>query len=149
MGRLLIPERLWLTTMRCAAIVVDKRCISNTWWTINTRSADPDDDRILALWLNSTFGLVLWIYSAEETRGPWLAVKKSKLSDMPVLDVKGLSRSGRRKLLACWNEVQHSELAPISQVIEDRELSHFCWCNCRVGDWFSRSLPSRPSSNRA
>ena len=118
-GQLLIPERLWLITMRCAAIVVDQRCLSNTWWTVNLASNDPDDARILALWLNSTVGLVLWVYSAEETRGPWLAVKKNKLERMPVLDIQKLSAAARRRLLDCWAAIHQEPLAPIAAVEND------------------------------
>ena len=118
-GQLLIPERLRLNTMRCAAIVVDQRCLSNTWWTVNLASDDPDDARILALWLNSTVGLVLWVYSAEETQGPWLAVKKNKLERMPVLDVQKLSAAARRRLLDCWTAIHQEPLAPIAVVESD------------------------------
>ena len=118
-GQLLIPERLWLITMRCAAIVVDQRCLSNTWWTVNLASNDPDDARILALWLNSTVGLVLWVYSAEETRGPWLAVKKNKLERLPVLDVQALPARARRRLLDCWAAIHQERLAPIAAVEDD------------------------------
>jgi hypothetical protein len=118
-GRLLLAERLWLMTMRCSAIVTAKRCISNTWWTVNLATDDPDDDRILAVWLNSTLGLLMWVYTAEETRGPWMAVKKNKLVDMPVLDPAKLSVVARKHLLDCWDQVKEEPLAAIAKVAAD------------------------------
>jgi len=118
-GRLLIAERLRLTTMRVSAIVVAKRCLSNTWWTVNVLSENTEDDHIIALWLNSTLGLLLWVWFSEETQGPWLSMKKNKLVDLPVLDPGKISKSARRALLDCWEQVKDERLAAIAKVADD------------------------------
>ena len=71
-GRLMISERLWAVTYRTIAVVLPERALSNTSWSINLDGDDPDNDVILAMWLNSTLGILSFLGAAEETRGPWV-----------------------------------------------------------------------------
>lgn len=118
-GRLLIPERLWLITHRVGAVLVDQPALANTMWPVQLQSADLDNYRLLALWMNSTLGLISWIYSAEETRGPWLSIKKNKLLTMPLLDTAQLTSAARTELLECWAKVQGEPLLAIGRSDED------------------------------
>lgn len=110
-GALLVAERLRLTTMRTPALVADERVLSNTFWTLAVEAVLA---RRLAVWMNSTLGLITWIQHADETEGPWMAVKKHRLATLPVLDPREATA-----LDAAW-ALCDSPFLPISQASEDR-----------------------------
>jgi len=100
-GNLLIVERAWLSTYTVLAVYLDEEVLSNVWWPIKL---DKDAAKILALWMNSTFGFLLLSSIAEVTRGPWVKFKKEHLWGMPVLDVNGLKENVRRELLSLYDK---------------------------------------------
>lgn len=118
-GPLLIPERLWLITSRVCGVLLDDPALANTMWPIKLHSGTRDDYRLLTLWMNSTLGLLGWVSSAEETRGPWLSIKKNKLLLMPVLDIAALSATSRQALLTCWDAVSGKSLLAIGKCGDD------------------------------
>jgi hypothetical protein len=83
-GKLLIVERAWLSTYTVLATYLDEDVLSNVWWPVKI---EDDNAKMLAVWLNSTFGLLLLLSIAEVTRGPWVKFKKEHLWEMPILDV--------------------------------------------------------------
>lgn len=100
-GKLLIVERAWLSTYTVLATYLNEAVLSNVWWPINV---DDDTAKILAPWMNSTFGLLLLLSIAEVTRGPWVKFKKEHLWGMPILDVRRLSRKTKNSLLELYDE---------------------------------------------
>jgi hypothetical protein len=100
-GKLLIVERAWLSTYPVLATYLNEAVLSNVWWPIKV---DDDTAKILALWMNSTFGLILLSSVAEVTRGPWVDFKKEHLWEMPVLDIHNLSRKAKTGLLELFGE---------------------------------------------
>jgi hypothetical protein len=118
-GPLLVAERLWLPTYAAAAVVASQPLLSNVMWPVRLNNAQPGDYELLTMWLNSTLGLVAWIGAAEETRGPWLSMKKNKLSNFPVLNVSRLDERSRVELLECWERVRNSPLMPIARLLDD------------------------------
>ncbi len=118
-GRLMVAERLWAITYRTTAVVLPERAVANTSWSVNLHGDDPDADHIAALWLNSTLGLLAFITAAEETRGPWIALKKNSLKKLPVLDPEQLGESPREILRQTWQGLHDTELQPVSKLAED------------------------------
>ena len=90
-GRLLVAERLWLETTRVVAMWSETRVLSNVWWPIRVR--DVQAEKALAVWLNSSLGLLTILARRTSTRGGWIAMKKADLEDLPVLDFRHLSPS--------------------------------------------------------
>src|SRR2546430_12990399 len=84
-ARLLVAERLWLTTTRLVAIRTSEKVLSNTWWPIATDYGGTLD-KILALWFNSSLGLLSLIASRVDTRGAWIDLKKPILEELAVDD---------------------------------------------------------------
>jgi len=99
-GKLLIVERAWLSTYTVLAVYLDEGVLSNVWWPIQL---DDEVAKILAVWMNSTFGFLLLSSIAEVTRGPWVKFKKEHLWEMPVLDVNRLTRKKREELLNLYD----------------------------------------------
>ncbi len=118
-GRLMVSERLRAVTYRTTAVVLSERAIANTSWSVNLHGDDRDADQIVALWLNSTLGLLAFITAAEETEGPWIALKKNSLKKLPVLDPEALGESARAVLRRTWQDLHNAELQPVSKLAED------------------------------
>jgi hypothetical protein len=100
-GKLLIVERAWLSTYTVLAVYLDEDVLSNVWWPIKL---DDNVAKILAVWMNSTFGFLLLSSIAEVTRGPWVKFKKEHLWEMPILDVNKLKRKTKDALLNLYDK---------------------------------------------
>ncbi|MGH9043641.1 MAG: hypothetical protein ACRDVP_02180, partial [Acidimicrobiales bacterium] len=118
-GTVMVAERLWLITHRASSVCLPSRALANMMWPVQLNKPDPDLDHCLTLWMNPTLGLIAWVGTAEETRGPWMSMKKNKLVNLPVLDVPNLTTSQRGSLLQCWEAVHDCKLRPIAQTKED------------------------------
>jgi type I restriction-modification system DNA methylase subunit len=100
-GKLLIVERARLNTYTVLATFLSEEVLSNVWWPIKI---NDDVAKILAIWANSTLGLLLLLSTAEVTQGPWVDFKKEHLGEMPVLDIRKLSRKTKSSLLELYEE---------------------------------------------
>ena len=118
-GTVMVAERLRLTTHRTSSVCLPTRALANMMWPIQLSQLDPDADHCLAMWLNSTLGLIAWVGTAEETQGPWMAMKKNKLVKLPVLNVTALTKSQREPLLRGWDQVSDLALLPIAKTKDD------------------------------
>ncbi|MBI2918400.1 MAG: hypothetical protein HYY01_10455 [Chloroflexi bacterium] len=118
-GRLLIAERTWLKTQRLAAIRLGESVVSNVWWPVTLSHNAEEREKALALWLNSTLGLlVLWSHR-EETRGAWIKFKKPVLSAMPVLDVTALAPAQKGELVSAYDRLCQQPLLPFPEMAND------------------------------
>lgn len=118
-SRLLLVDRLWLPTQRCAAVVLDRPAVGPTWWELSLTEDDPRCMSALALWFNSTHGLLALLFSTEEGRGPWIKLKKNKLDEVTTLDVRQLSEQQLQALHERWLELSDSDLQPVSELDAD------------------------------
>ena len=106
-GRLLVAERLWLETNRVVAMWSDTKVLSNVWWPI--RLEDISIEKALAVWLNSSLGLLTILAQRTSTRGGWVATKKADLEDLPVLDFRQLSIPQLRRLSDLFDKMAEAE----------------------------------------
>ena len=111
-GELLLAERLWLKTQRLVAVRLDTPVLSNVWWPFQAASGGNELSKILALWLNSTPGLLVLLAHREETRGAWIKFKKPVLLDMPVLDVNSLTPAQTERLVKVYDSLSTQGLLP-------------------------------------
>ena len=88
-AHLLVAERLWLETTRVVALRTDTRVLSNVWWPVRVK--DAPTEKALAVWLNSSVGLLATMSQRTSTRGGWVSMKKADLEELPVLDTRALS----------------------------------------------------------
>jgi hypothetical protein len=121
-ARLLVAERAWLTTVRTMAALTPEPVLSNVWWPIRVRATELRDGsrldprtvaQLLALWINSTLGLLLLLSQAETTRGPWVKFKKRPLHELPVVDFSQLQGAEINRLRHTYNEVHQQQLQPL------------------------------------
>ena len=106
-AQLLIAERVWLNTTRVVSMFSDKPVLSNVWWEVKT--ADENFDKTLALFLNSSVGILTRLATRNTTRGGWVALKKADLTEMLVLDVRAISRSQLQGLADLFDELADEE----------------------------------------
>ena len=106
-GRLLVAERLWLETNRVVAMWSNTRVLSNVWWPI--RVEDVPNEKALAIWLNSSLGLLTILTQRTSTRGGWVATKKADLEDLPILDPRCLSASQLHDFSVLFDEMESAK----------------------------------------
>jgi len=119
---LLIAERLRLNTMRLTSVVVSEPVLANVWWTIcfeATRDSVDAVQKALALWLNSSLGLLLVLGRRVETEGAWIDIKKPQLEELAVLDVRSISKAKLQRLSNAFDEIAIAELKPFSEIDSD------------------------------
>ena len=116
---LLVADRLWLKTMRLAAVALDADVLSNVWWPLKLEAQQDGAHKAIALWLNSTPGLLLLLGHRLETRGAWVGFKKPVLGSMPVLDVGALSASQLGAVGAAFDELADTALMSFPEMDHD------------------------------
>ncbi len=118
-GRIMLPDKIWLTTRRVVAVRLDKPAVSNVWWPFKLRENNYDAEKALVLWLNSSLALVLLLWTRVPTRGPWLKFKKPLLKELPTLDVLSLSEPQLRTLADAYDRFKHKTLRPLAEIEQD------------------------------
>ena len=88
-GRLLISARMRLNTARVFAMYSEQRVLGRMWWPI--KADDPTWEKLLALWFNSSIGILTQLMVRNTTQGSWIQVKKADLAKLPVLDLHALT----------------------------------------------------------
>ncbi|MDE2801361.1 MAG: hypothetical protein OXK21_00580, partial [Chloroflexota bacterium] len=106
-GRLLIAERLWLETTRVFAMWTNNKVLSNVWWPISTN--DEQSEKALAVWLNSSLGLLSVLAERTSTRGGWVGLKKADLEELSVMDTRKLSREQVASLADLFDAMAEEE----------------------------------------
>ncbi len=108
-GQLLVAERLRLNNARVIAMTVETPVLSNVWWP--TKTENRDWDKAIAVFLNSTLGLLAFLTNRNTTAGNWVKFKKSDLKSMPVLDPRQLSPTQLQALSDLFNELADADFA--------------------------------------
>ena len=106
-SRLLVAERLRLDTARVVAMRSATRVLSNVWWPVRVESAS--DEKGLAVWLNSSPGLLTILAQRTSTEGGWVAMKKADLEELPILDLRRLSPRQFQGLSDLFDEMAEEE----------------------------------------
>ena len=117
-GQVLIAERLWLNTMRLTAVFVDRKVLSNVWWSF-AATIPEGEQKALVLWLNSTLGLLTLLGHRAETRGAFIGFKKPVLERMPVLDVQNIHKQALQKLAGAFDQLADESLLPFPEMDHD------------------------------
>ncbi len=106
-GRLLLGARFWLNTVRVVAMRSNRNVLASMWWPI--RVDDEASEKALALWLNSSIGLLTLFATRNTTRGAWVQMKKADLVGMPVLDLRAIAPEQLQSLSQLFDEVAEEE----------------------------------------
>ncbi len=120
-ARVLLVERIRLNTARMVSVRVSKPVLSSVWWELSLKQdvATEDNEKALALWMNSTFGVLTMLVHREETEGPWIKFKKGTLAHLPMLDVRVLPPEKVKSLAEAYDKLADQALLPIAQLGSD------------------------------
>jgi hypothetical protein len=120
-GRLLIAERLRLTTARLTSVRAQELVLSNSSWPARIDSADAENvEKTLCLWLNSTLGVLSFVAARVDTEGAWVKFKKPVLNGINVLDPRALSAPQRKALARFFDEVSLHTLDRFPAIATDK-----------------------------
>jgi hypothetical protein len=117
-GQLLATMRVdAFNTMKVCAAASNTPLTGSVWFPVETRSASTSDGmqltdhqvaQLCALWLNSTFGLLLLLAEREETRGAWMQWKTQQMRRLKVLDPRALRTDQVTAILGSWNQLERT-----------------------------------------
>ena len=130
-GQLLIAERLRLNTTRMIAMCASEEVLSNVWWPVNIRN--PDWAKVLAVWFNSSLGIMALLASRNSTEGSWVGLKKADLAALSVLDPRALSPEQLQALSNLFDEMAEAEFRRLPEM-------HECPARRALDDGLSRIL---------
>ena len=106
-ARLLVAERIRLDTVRVVAMRAELPVLSNVWWEITLEN--DEQEKALAVWLNSPLGLLTIMAERTSTEGSWVAMKKGDLERLPVLDLRALSDGQLRAMAQLFDDLADAE----------------------------------------
>ena len=109
----------------------DVKVLSNVWWPIKTSS--HRHDKALTVWINSSLGLLTFLSLRTSTRGGWIALKKSDLAELPILDTRQLSAAQLQSLSRLFDQMADAEF-------ERLPAMHHCPARRALDDGLSRIL---------
>jgi hypothetical protein len=122
-GTLMLSKGLRLTTAGLVAVVVPSPALSNVWWPTRWISEDERErlvmERNLALWFNSTLGLLSMLMQRQETEGSWVKFPKGWYEELNVLNIRTLNNSQKKVLDDLWTQVHTKNVLPIPQMEND------------------------------
>ena len=98
-SRLLVGARFWLNTTRVVALRADQNVRGSMWWPV--RVDDPNVEKALTVWLNSSLGVLTLLAVRNTTRGSWVQLKKADLEELPVLDTRKLTPAHAMTYRSC------------------------------------------------
>src|SRR6185312_14389508 len=104
-GTIMLVERMRLNTQKLTCVRLPQPALSNSWWPFALRKGGDLGEKALALWLNSTLGILTFVAHRSPTEGPWVKFKKPSLSAVPVLDISQLTRMQLQHLGAAYDRL--------------------------------------------
>jgi hypothetical protein len=128
-GQLLVTMRVdAFNTMKVTSAAGKTQITGSVWFPIETphlRTSDKRDlteqqvARMCALWLNSTFGLMLLLAEREETRGAWMQWKTQQMRQLKVLDPRALSSDQAARILGLWERFEGKQWDRVHKQLGD------------------------------
>ena len=106
-ARLLVAERIRLDTVRVVAMRSEFPVLSNVWWEITLEN--NAQEKALAVWLNSSLGLLTIMAERTSTEGSWVALKKGDLERLPVLDLRALTPAQLQAMAHLFDDLVDAE----------------------------------------
>lgn len=123
-GSLMLPKELRLNTNSVAGVTLPDKALSNVWWPTRWDGDDESEnrkmERRLALWLNSTLGLVSMLGRRQDTEGPFVKFPKTWWKATDVLDLDSLDDDELGQLDDLWDEISDEEFEPFPEIADDQ-----------------------------
>ena len=85
----------------------EKEVLSNVWWPV--RGENLESEKVLALWLNSSLGILSVLTFRTSTEGGWVGMKKADLEELPVLDTRSVTPAQLKGFSDLYDEIADAE----------------------------------------
>jgi len=118
-GRLMVAERIRFNTQSVLCVRLPVNALANVWWPLKLKKENELAEKALAIWFNSTLGLLSCTLHRVPTQGPWVQFKKPLLHNLHVLNVNHLPKRKLNLLAKIYDEVCELELLPFPMLAED------------------------------
>jgi hypothetical protein len=118
-SHLLLPESIFLKTTRVFGCYSRQPALSNVSWSCKARGTDVE--KLVALWSNTTLGILLLLAVRNEARGPWIHWKKVPLQEYRVPNPASLSTAQRAALVGLFDQFSGRSFATIFDEDESRD----------------------------
>lgn len=112
-SNLLIAERIWTNSAKLLSMISPYPILATEFWEVSLN--DQNEEKILSMWINSTFGFLLFLASSISNRQDRFTLKKDHLSDLLVLDISAFSKKTRQELLDFFEKLKDSSLTAFPQ----------------------------------
>jgi len=111
-AKFLIAERPHLKTENLVSVFSPREVLATAFWEIKL---DEDSSKILALWLNSTFGFLLYLSNSVSSMGEIFKIKKKHLENLLVLDITKLNKGQRSAFLSLYQKIKNQPFKPFPE----------------------------------
>lgn len=130
-GKLLVLRRVDIySSLQVPTTSSDIPLGSNMWWPLSPRAGirtkdgreirDHELAKIMVLWFNSTYGLLLFFGDRAETRGAWSEWKKGFLKSVPVINPCELTSKQVNKLVSLYNQLSDVEWPVLHEQLREQ-----------------------------
>ena len=100
-------------------------------WPIKTD--EVSHEKALAVWLNSSLGLLTIVAQRTSTEGSWVGMKKADLEELPVLDAQAIAPEQLQALSQLFDDVAEDEFERLPAMAD-------CAARRRLDDGLSEIL---------
>lgn len=115
-SRLLVSERLRLDTVRVAAMRAEEEVLSNVFWELQVENVETE--KAIAIWINSSLGILTLLAQRTSTMGGWVAMKKTDLRNLPILDPRQLTDAQLKDLSDLFDNLADAEFERLPQMAQ-------------------------------
>jgi hypothetical protein len=114
-SNLLIAENLHLTTESLTATYSKEKLLATTFWEIQL---DPEESKLLAVWLNSTFGFLIFLSNSINSQGDRFIIKKAHIKNLPVIDINQFTKKQKNNFLELYEILKNQPFLPFPKEFE-------------------------------
>jgi len=117
-SRVLVPDRIWWDTTHVIALYSKEPLLSNIFYAVKVNTPGEVKElaeKVLVLWLNTTWGILCVLFNREETRGRWTSLKMAHWRLLPILDVTKVPKEVLEKLKQVFDKYSNKTLRRIPE----------------------------------
>jgi hypothetical protein len=111
----LITENIHLKPQSIVAMYSEEKILATTFWEIQV---DSRIGKILALWLNSTFGFLILLAHSNSSAGDRHIIKKEHIRNLPIININQITTNQIEYLLNLYEELKDKEFRTFSKEFE-------------------------------
>ncbi len=115
-GNVILIDKFRLKNRPCVAYYSDQEVTGSNNFYFGTLG-DPEKDKVLTGWFNSTPFLALFLYYKREISGDWSRMKITDLDRYPCLDPSKISPVIRKEIAGIVDDIRFSDLPKIPDQI--------------------------------